>query len=201
MTATTVPTRLNLGGQKGDHPRLPGWHVVDLRDGADTQADIATDTLPYADGSIDVVFTSHTLEHVPIDRLEFVLSEIRRVLKPDGLLRVLVPDMALALDAYLNSDIGYFRSVDLTYHDPSIPIGGLIRSFAHSVSSVGNGHVNSFTEQSLTWWLDRAGFEQIERSKFNKSTDEELRTPGFDRSPELSLIIEARAPSVDGAAP
>ncbi len=45
--------------------------------------------LPFADQSFDVVFSGYTLEHVP-DPLA-VLREIRRVLKPDGLLYLVLP--------------------------------------------------------------------------------------------------------------
>ena len=47
------------------------------------------DRLPFDDGSVDLVFTYHTLEHVP--DLLHALEEIARVLKPGGLLLVGVP--------------------------------------------------------------------------------------------------------------
>lgn len=45
--------------------------------------------LPYEAGSFDVVICSHVLEHVRDDKQ--AMSEIRRVLKPDGLALMLVP--------------------------------------------------------------------------------------------------------------
>ena len=38
--------------------------------------------IPYGDGSFDVVLCNHVLEHVPDYRK--ALSEIHRVLRPDG---------------------------------------------------------------------------------------------------------------------
>ena len=45
--------------------------------------------LPFADGSFDLFFASHVLEHIPDDRK--ALSEIRRVLAPQGLAYLEVP--------------------------------------------------------------------------------------------------------------
>ena len=40
--------------------------------------------VPFRDGSVDCVVTSHVLGHVPADQKDRVLSEITRVLKPGG---------------------------------------------------------------------------------------------------------------------
>ncbi len=40
--------------------------------------------VPFRDGSVDCVVTSHVLGHVPADQKDGVLSEITRVLKPGG---------------------------------------------------------------------------------------------------------------------
>ena len=45
--------------------------------------------LPFSDETIEEIFTSHTLEH--INDLIFVLNEFHRVLKPGGLLHIIVP--------------------------------------------------------------------------------------------------------------
>ena len=107
--------KLNVGGGKG-HPSFPGWGIVDLRDRqADVALDISRERLPFTDGSVSVIFTSHTLEHIYPQCLGFVLGEFRRVLKPgSGLLRVLVPDIRKAIRAYVEKDYGFFaRSTNL----------------------------------------------------------------------------------------
>jgi SAM-dependent methyltransferase len=57
-------------------------------EGVDVVADVEKG-LPFSDRSIDHVFAVHVLEH--IHRLISVMNEIHRVLKPDGMLHVLVP--------------------------------------------------------------------------------------------------------------
>lgn len=53
-----------------------------------TPADLTA--LPFGDGDFDVVVCSHVLEHVPDDHA--AMREIRRVLAPDGVALLLVPE-------------------------------------------------------------------------------------------------------------
>lgn len=59
--------------------------------------------IPFADGSVDVVYHSHLLEHLDRNIAPEFLSEIFRVLKPGGLHRICVPDMEILARAYLTS--------------------------------------------------------------------------------------------------
>ena len=59
-------------------------------------------SLPFKDNSCDVVYASHLLEY--FDRVEVleVLKEWKRVLKPEGILRVAVPDFEQLSKLYNN---------------------------------------------------------------------------------------------------
>jgi SAM-dependent methyltransferase len=48
--------------------------------------------LPFEDGTIAKIQAQDVLEHLPFERVPFVLDEIYRVLKPDGVFRLSVPD-------------------------------------------------------------------------------------------------------------
>jgi predicted SAM-dependent methyltransferase len=50
--------------------------------------------LPFPDSSVAVVYTSHTLEHLYPEEALALLREIHRVLRPDGVARVAVPDIS-----------------------------------------------------------------------------------------------------------
>jgi SAM-dependent methyltransferase len=77
--------KLNIGS--GDIT-IPGFVNVDIKDGVDARK------LPYADGTVDVVYSSHLLEHFDYnDEVPAVLAEWVRVLRPGGLLRISVPDV------------------------------------------------------------------------------------------------------------
>ncbi|HEY1877260.1 MAG TPA: methyltransferase domain-containing protein [Rhizomicrobium sp.] len=48
--------------------------------------------LPYADGSIAKIQAQDVLEHLPFEKVAFVLDEVHRVLRPGGIFRLSVPD-------------------------------------------------------------------------------------------------------------
>ena len=57
-------------------------------------ANITVEALPYPDESFSVVTFSETLEHLPVERLNFVLSEIARVTRAGGILLMSSPNQA-----------------------------------------------------------------------------------------------------------
>jgi SAM-dependent methyltransferase len=182
--------KLNIGGGKG-HARVAGWTVVDLREGADVRLDLTTTALPFAQGSVEIIFTSHTLEHIPPASLGFVLDEFARVLAPGGTLRIGVPDIALATRAYVENDRAFFEKSEVTPFDRDAPIGGLLMSWFYSTSKVGHGHVHCFDEAYMRCWLERHGFARVRRCSYRGSAVEELRSTDFDRHPTDTLFIEA----------
>lgn len=58
---------------------------------------------PYADGTFDVVYHSHVLEHFPKRAALNFLQECYRVLKPGGVIRVAVPDLERIARLYLEA--------------------------------------------------------------------------------------------------
>jgi len=81
--------KLNLGC---GYTHVPGYINIDNR--AEVNADLVCDVLeglPYADNSIDVVRAHDFLEHIPIGKTVQVITEIWRVLKPDGIFESLTP--------------------------------------------------------------------------------------------------------------
>jgi SAM-dependent methyltransferase len=71
--------------------RFGQYESADLRmKGVDHTVDLQQ--LPFADETYDFVFASHVLEHIPND--EKAISEIRRILKPNGIAILPVPIIA-----------------------------------------------------------------------------------------------------------
>lgn len=82
--------KVNLGA--GDDQRA-GYLSVDLRpEVAEVVADVRR--LPFADGSVSEVLALDVLEHFWRDQTMLILAEWRRVLRPDGLLVLRVPNLA-----------------------------------------------------------------------------------------------------------
>lgn len=59
--------------------------------------------IPFPDASVDAVYHSHMLEHIDHDAVPGFLAEVRRVLKPGGVHRIVVPDLELEARTYLAS--------------------------------------------------------------------------------------------------
>ena len=59
--------------------------------------------LPYEEGRFDAVYHSHVLEHLTPDDAFTMLSECYRVLRPGGVIRVVVPDLEGIARAYLSA--------------------------------------------------------------------------------------------------
>ena len=62
-----------------------------------------TRELPFADSSIDYVYTSHFLEHLPLENAQRLMKDAFRVLRPGGVVRVVVPDLAVGARQYLDA--------------------------------------------------------------------------------------------------
>lgn len=58
--------------------------------------------IPFPDASVDVVYHSHVLEHLDRDVAHRFIRECARVLRPGGLIRVVVPDFERYCREYLD---------------------------------------------------------------------------------------------------
>ncbi len=57
--------------------------------------------LPFQDNHFDVVYTSHFVEHISHSKVNEFLRECYRVLKPNGIIRIVVPDFENIAREYL----------------------------------------------------------------------------------------------------
>ncbi len=91
--------------------------------------------LGFEDETFSAVYTSHFVEHIPRENLEFFLRECFRVLKPDGVIRIVVPDLENITREYLqNLDSGAlekaeFNSIELLDQCVRTRSGGLMASW------------------------------------------------------------------------
>jgi SAM-dependent methyltransferase len=105
------------------------------------------DELPYADDGVDVVLSSFMLHHVPADRREAAMREVRRVLRPGGALHVVDVDGAAGpADGWL-ARRAHRHELTQGGVDGGIP-DLLRRAGFHDVSGTGSDvrrHVGGFT--------------------------------------------------------
>jgi SAM-dependent methyltransferase len=68
--------------------------------------------LPIADSSAEIVYSSHTIEHISDEAASNLFKESWRILKPGGVIRITTPDSWLAMEAYKRNDVNFFYWVE-----------------------------------------------------------------------------------------
>lgn len=93
------------------------YHTADL-DAPHVDYRVDLRKLPFADGSFDVVFASHVLEHIKED--DQALAEIRRILRPGGFAILPVPVIGATTVEYPEPnphEWGHVRAPGMDYFD------------------------------------------------------------------------------------
>lgn len=65
------------------------------------------DRIPFDDNSVVCVYGSHVFEHISIFKSQIVFNEIYRVLKQDGILRLVLPDVEKSIQEYIKGNNEY----------------------------------------------------------------------------------------------
>jgi SAM-dependent methyltransferase len=160
---------LNVGGNSKEialPSQYVGWqHVlldIDPRGNPDVVCDARTLTdLPA--GQYDAVYCSHNLEHYYRHDAVKVLAGFRHVLKNDGFVHILVPDMSALMKKVV---VGGLDIDDLLYNSSAGPIHvvDVIYGLASEIERSGNdffAHKTGFTEKSLRNRLEETGFPYV----------------------------------------
>jgi predicted SAM-dependent methyltransferase len=112
------------------------------------------------DSSVDAIWSSHSLEHLYRHELPRALSGFRRVLRPDGFVCILVPDLQIAakaiVDDKLTDPIYRSQSGPVTAHDMIFGFGPAI-----AMGSTYMAHRCGFTPTALGRALVDAGFIEV----------------------------------------
>jgi predicted SAM-dependent methyltransferase len=162
----------------------PGWINSDRKEGPgiDISCDIR-DGLPLDTGSIDYVVSIHALPEVPYPDLAPVLKELRRVLKPDGVLRLGLPDLDRTIQAYLRGNRSYFAIPD----EEAVSLGAKF-----VVHLVWYGYTRTFfTHDFVAELLLKAGFGGVERCAYGETHSPYSGIVELDNREEESLFVEA----------
>lgn len=146
-------TRLHIGcGQEA----IRGWINIDARPlpGVDRVLDVRQG-LPFEDAA--AIYAEHFLEHLsPLDGLAF-LRECRRVLAPDGILRLSTPNLDWVLASH------YRFGQNLAEDERVIDCFRLIRAFH------GWGHEFLYNAGMLSAVLRAAGFDSVRFHSYGAS--------------------------------
>lgn len=138
--------------------------------------------IPFPDSVFDVVYHSHVLEHIDIDSAPVFLGECRRVLKKNGVMRVVVPDLEGIIGRY-NSTMrkidggdssgleGHLASIHelfdmMVRFEKMVIVRNRKDRLLHGAKTMlqtGGGHRWMYDRHSLKDLLGKLGFSRIKR--------------------------------------
>jgi predicted SAM-dependent methyltransferase len=181
----------------GAHGRI-GWVNVDVFRGPNINCLYdCRKSLPFPDESVRAIFCEHFFEHLDYtEEIPSFLSECHRVLKKNGVMRLILPDAEKYLRAYCADTWQALREIrgmsqdnrdpyfHCEYHTPIELINVLFRQ----------GHEHKFAHdfESVKYSLQLCGFSEIRRQTYGVSwMPQEMVLDQTIRASE-SLYVEAR---------
>ena len=173
--------RLNWGcGATGE----PGWINSDQKDGPgiDMSCDIL-EGLPIESDSIDYAVSIHALPEVHPSDLVSVLGELRRVLRPGGVLRLSLPDCEKGIAAYQRGDSDYFLVPD----DDARTLGGKLVTQLLWYGYSRSLFTPDFTEELLL----KGRFSKVIHCAFQQTASPYPEIVSLDNRERESLFVEA----------
>jgi SAM-dependent methyltransferase len=175
------PARMNWGC--GDWIE-PGWINSDIKDepGIDISCDIL-EGLPLERDSLDYIVSHHSLPEIPMTDIVGVLEELRRVLKPGGVLRISLPDLDKGIQAYLENDRDYFLVPD----KDAATIGG---KFVTQLLWYGWSR-SLFTHDFIEELLRKAGYRDVQACSFKETKSKFPGIVELDTRERESFFVEA----------
>lgn len=144
------------GGSKIPTPYFEGFKEVTLDIDDRSKPDIVTsmvDMSPVPDECFEAAYTAHTLEHVYPHEVRRCLWNFHRVLKPGGVLLVVVPNLE-----------GVEATEKVLYESPSGPISGLDMIYGHHdmvEQSPYMAHKCGFVKETLKAAFESVGFVNV----------------------------------------
>jgi predicted SAM-dependent methyltransferase len=190
------PKQLNYMNLGSGNDRPEGYVSVDFFSGnvgygADLRYPLLID-----DAVFNGIFTEHTLEHLNYTEVAQVLAECHRILKPGGVIRIIVPDLSIFVQNYASNNESWFRDWE---RETLKPRGRSMISRMEALSFVTQeyGHRSAWDFETMDRFLTRSGFTEIRQCAFNKGSDARLLQDKDDLGRKLvSLYVEARKTAV-----
>lgn len=197
------PYRVHIGS--ASHP-LSEWINVDVG-GGDLMIDVNWG-LPLGDESTSHIYCAHLLEHLRYhDQAPRFLREAHRILQPDGVIRLVVPDVRRLLRAYASEDAEFFVDRSRFYGIGDAFTSAGVATLDYILMFCGAGpqqhlsfnHKFGYDLETLSRLLRLAGFSSVEVSSYQNSRHEQLRVDdvGYNAQARdrkgnyFSLFVEA----------
>lgn len=160
-----------------------GWVNIDSEPSC--QPDMVRDLsqrLPYDNDSVDFIYAEHFFEHLSLEEGLRFLRECRRVLKPLGVIRLSMPDLAQFAKDYLEGVLNKWESAGWVPATPAQMMNEEFRNW---------GHRFIYDFEELNFSFQKSGFIGCDRRHWGKSMFEHLQS--VETRPEHwgDLVVEA----------
>ncbi len=152
---------LEIGAEK----KRSGWHTLDRNPYCDICWDLMKG-LPFPDNSVQKIYSSHVLEHFSYPDLVKLLGECLRVLVPNGVFFVCVPNAKIYISAYVNNE-----DLDSTQFYESAFHGNSRIDYINYTAYMGGHHKYMFDEENLPSILKKVGFTSSGLRDFDVELD------------------------------
>jgi predicted SAM-dependent methyltransferase len=140
---------------------------IDKKYNPDILADI-TDISHIPDNYVNCAYTSHMIEHIDYFKVPIVISELLRICKPDGYVRILTPNLQVIGEKIASGDL-----LDVVYESNGGPISPI---------DIIYGHRHSVHRHSVDFMIHRTGFSRkvFEHLAKEHNFDMDIKEVGFD---------------------
>jgi predicted SAM-dependent methyltransferase len=141
--------------------------------------------LPFPNNSVDFIYNEHFLEHLTVEEGLAALKNFRDILKPGGVMRIAMPDLADVISNYLNVN----WKIDQKYFLKKYNLEFIqTRAERINISFRWWGHKWLYDWEELHRRLLEAGFSRITKCNLYESKFSELCK--LETRPESRLIAE-----------
>jgi len=156
--------KLNIGA--GGLAGTGDWITIDTAHGCDLYWDLR-EGIPFAENSIEVIYSSHMFEHLTFTDGQVLLKECLRVLKPGASISLAVPNALMYIEGYLGT-----RKLPADYFgwQPAFNSTSAIDAVNY-VAYMDGEHKYMFDQENLIRILEIAGFANVSERNFDAETD------------------------------
>jgi predicted SAM-dependent methyltransferase len=152
----------------------------------------AASRIPYATGSVAAVYSSHMIEHLDRNEARTFLTEVKRVLRPGGVVRIAAPDLArLARDYAAAGDADAFVAATHMGLDRPVRLTARMR---WAVTGPRH-HLWMYDGDSLTRLLQETGFGEVSVLPPGKTSIEDPGGLDLEERASESVYVEAFRPA------
>ena len=147
-----------------------------------------TTTFPWKSNTVDIVYSSHTLEHFTREEGRHFLSECHRVLRKNGIIRIVVPDLKHITQEYFDGSI---RADDFLER-LGVLFGNNKNRFKKSLLPfIQFPHKCMYDLPALLTIMDSTGFRSSMKTAFDSDIDD-IKHVEIEMRTKHAVIVEGR---------